>query len=133
MNWNENFNVGVEEIDEQHKKLVEMLSNLLSEMKRGQGKILISKTIEEMMNYAKVHFATEEKYMALYKYPNFAYHKKEHEKFIESAKNFYENYMKGNLTAVELMNFLKNWLVEHILGSDKNLGKFVSEVNLCRQ
>lgn len=133
MKWDDSFSVGVQEIDSQHKKLVEMLGALVSEMKKGQGRIVIGKTIEEMMNYAKVHFATEEKYMTLYNYPNSTSHKKEHEKFIESAKNFYENYMKGNLTAVELMNFLRNWLLEHILGSDKNLGKFVCEVGSCRQ
>ncbi|MCS7130596.1 MAG: bacteriohemerythrin [Archaeoglobaceae archaeon] len=133
MKWDDSFSVGVQEIDSQHKKLVEMLGSLISEMKKGQGRIVIGKTIEEMMNYAKVHFATEEKYMTLYNYPNSTSHKKEHEKFIESAKNFYENYMKGNLTAVELMNFLRNWLLEHILDSDKNLGKFVCEVSLCKQ
>ncbi|MFN3383315.1 MAG: bacteriohemerythrin [Archaeoglobaceae archaeon] len=133
MNWNQSFRVGVAEIDAQHEKLVEMLGNLLEEMKRGQGRALMAKTIEGMLNYAKEHFATEEKYMKLYKYPDSLKHKKEHEKFVEIAKSFYEGYMNGSLTAIDLMNFLKNWLVEHILGSDKKLGKFVSEVMRCKQ
>lgn len=133
MRWNESFSVGVAEIDEQHKKLVEMLGNLLEEMKRGRGKDVMANTINDMFNYAKMHFATEEKYMALYKYPESALHRREHEKFVETAKSFYEGYMNGSLSAIDLMNFLKNWLVEHILGSDKKLGKFVSGASLCKR
>lgn len=133
MKWNESFSVGVAEIDAQHRKLVEMLGNLLEEMKKGQGKAVLTKTIEDMLNYAKEHFATEEKYMKLYNYPDSLKHKKEHERFVEASKSFYENYVNGSLTAIDLMNFLKNWLVEHILGSDKRLGKFVCEAMLCRR
>lgn len=129
MKWDKSFEVGVEEIDTQHKKIVEMLGKIISEMKKGQGKTLIGKTIDEMLNYTKVHFSTEEKYMNLYKYPYSISHKKEHEKFVETAKTFYEVYMNGSITAIDLMNFLKNWISEHILGSDKKLGKFVCEVS----
>lgn len=133
MRWNESFSVGVDEIDAQHRKLVEMLGNLLEEMKSGRGKAVMAKTIEEMLDYAKEHFATEDKYMKLYKYPESNSHRREHEKFVETARSFYESYLNGSLTAIDLMNFLKNWLVEHILGSDKKLGKFVCEVRSCRR
>jgi len=133
MRWNESFSVGVDEIDSQHRKLVEMLGNLLEEMKSGRGKAVMAKTIEEMLDYAKEHFATEDKYMKLYKYPESNSHRREHEKFVETARSFYESYVNGSLTAIDLMNFLKNWLVEHILGSDKKLGKFVCEVRSCRR
>ncbi|MEM2120048.1 MAG: bacteriohemerythrin [Archaeoglobaceae archaeon] len=133
MKWDDSFSIGIAEIDAQHKKLVEMLANLLEEMKRGQGKTVIAKTIDEMLSYAKEHFATEDKYMKLYSYPYAVSHRKEHDKFAEIARSFYSNYLNGNLTAIDLMNFLKNWLVEHILGSDKKLGKYVCEVTSCRR
>ncbi|WP_202319866.1 bacteriohemerythrin [Archaeoglobus neptunius] len=128
ISWSDKFSVGVKTIDEQHRKLVEMLNELHGAMKIGKGKEALSNILESMFDYAKEHFATEERYMEKYSFPGTVKHKSEHKEFVDAATDFYTRYLGGSATSIEVYNFLQKWLVNHILNTDKKLGKFLCEV-----
>jgi len=126
--WSDKLLTGVKEADEQHKKLVSLINELYDAMKQGKGKEVIDKTLDELVRYAGYHFTTEETLMSKYGYPELQAHKKEHEAFKAKIKEFMEKKAKGEVTlTVEVMNFLKEWLVKHIMGTDKKYGPFLVE------
>lgn len=128
ISWNEKFSVGVKDVDAQHMKLVDMLNELHEAMKVGKGKEVLSRILDSMFDYAREHFATEEKYMDKYGFPGALKHKQEHSEFVRAAKDFYTRYLEGKATSIEVYNFLQKWLINHILNVDKKLGKFLCEV-----
>jgi len=118
--WDELYSVKVEEIDEQHKKIVNYINELHAAMKKGQGKDIIGEIIENLVDYSIVHFSTEEKYFDLYNYDEAAPHKLEHKRFIETVGKFQKDYQEGDsLLPIEVMDFLEDWLVTHMLDTDK--------------
>ena len=88
--WNDNFLVGHEKIDEQHKELVRMANEFYAGVQMGGvvAKVFFMKTIQGAVQYVKTHFATEEDIMQKSEYPLFEEHKGQHENFVaEVAQN----------------------------------------------
>lgn len=126
--WDEKYSVGVREIDTQHKKLVELINDLHDAMKQGKGKDVMTKVVKALVDYAITHFGTEEKYMTKFNYPQYSVHKLEHDKFSKQVADFQRDFNSGKVAlTIEVMNFLKDWLVNHILGTDKKFGPFFNE------
>lgn len=131
LTWDEKYSVGIREIDLQHKKLVEMINGLHDAMKEGKGKDVLARVLQELVNYAASHFATEEKYMTNFNYPGYLAHKGEHEKFVKQVLDFKNDFDSGKAAmTLEVMNFLKDWLLNHISGTDKKYGPFFNEHGL---
>ena len=127
MSWKELYSVNVKEIDEQHKKLIGMINELHDAMKVGKGKVVTSLILKEMIDYAATHFATEEKYMIKFEFPGYAQHKAEHDAFSVKVLDFQQKYNEGSIAlSFEVMEFLEDWLVKHILGTDKQYGPFLN-------
>lgn len=121
--WAADFEVGVGSIDEQHKRLVEMLNTLGQAIGAGQGKDAIMGIVEEMKHYAVHHFKTEEDAMEATGYPKRSQHKQEHDTFIEQVLDAADALESGGkITPREVWAFLHKWLIEHILDSDKAMG-----------
>jgi hemerythrin len=128
INWSEDFSVHVREIDAQHKTLVEKINQLHQSLLDNKGREAQQIIIEGMVDYANVHFETEEKYMRRLNYPGFQKHKIEHEKFAEKAFELHKRFnLSGFVLTLEILSFLKNWLQEHILVIDKEYSKFFNE------
>ena len=129
--WDESFSVNVVEIDLQHKRLVEMLNELYEAMTVGKGKDILGEVIDGLINYAVIHFQTEEKYFAQFGYPQTESHKKEHSDFAKQVTEFKDNFAANKVNlSVDVMKFLSNWLRDHIKGSDKLYGPFFNEHGL---
>ncbi len=123
LNWNDNLNIGIIQIDAQHKNLVGMLNQLYEAMSTGKGKEVIGK-----IGYTLTHFGTEEKLLQQHGYPELPQHKKEHEFFVKKVQEFNNEVQKGNIIIVSnVANFLKEWLVKHIQGTDKKYAPFLKE------
>jgi hemerythrin len=129
--WNSNLSVNVGAIDVQHQKLIALINALNDAMALGKGKEVLSQIINELVGYTTSHFALEEKYFDQYKYPEAVSHKKEHADFVKKVGEFQDKFNKGiaGLT-VEVMQFLKDWLVKHIQGTDKKYSAFFNEKGL---
>nr|HML61896.1 bacteriohemerythrin [Solidesulfovibrio sp.] len=128
LQWDQSLAVNIGDIDEQHQKLVQMICDLHEAMRTGKGKGQVESILCELEEYAVEHFGFEEKLMEKYKYPGYLNHRKEHEKFVDQVIAF-GNDFRANRAALttEVMNFLKNWLVGHIKGTDKKYSSFFNE------
>ncbi len=127
--WNSSLSLGVNEIDEQHMKLIGMISQLHdATMRAGKEKELLGTTLNELVRYTVNHFSTEEKYFDRYDYPETAAHIDEHAKFIREVSAFKKEFEEGRIgITIKLMNFLSEWLWNHIMSSDKKFGPYLNE------
>lgn len=122
--WSNMFSVGVKDIDDQHKKLVDMANTLNDAMKAGQGKEAIGKILGELVSYTQNHFSFEERLMDKHKYPMSPQHKQEHKELVKTVGEFKAKFEKGDAALTsEVMTFLRDWLSKHIMNSDKMFGK----------
>ena len=120
ISWKDSLNIGVGEIDEQHKKLVALINKLFDAMSQGKSKEIMQAVLSELSNYVITHFATEEKLMKQLGYEDYDYHKQEHKFFIDKLNEFKIKYSSGNAAlSLEVLNFLKDWLLKHIIGTDR--------------
>jgi hemerythrin len=129
--WDNSLSVKVAEIDKQHRKLIDLINKLNDAMKGGKGKDILEKIIDELFAYAGGHFATEEKYFDQFKFPESNTHKDKHKEFVKKISEFKNGFDSGKVAlTVEVMNFLKDWLRNHIQGTDKKYGPFFNEKGL---
>lgn len=126
--WDESYSIGQKNVDEQHKTLVKLINELHDAMSLGKSKQVMSKVLQNLLDYTISHFSTEEKYMIKYSYQWYLPHKSEHRKFVEKVASFQKGYNEGKMVlSLDIMSFLKDWLVDHILQTDKKLGLFLQE------
>jgi hemerythrin len=128
--WDESLSVGVSLIDEQHKMLIQKLSDLSSAFRLGLEQNKVIKTLEFMIDYTDFHFSAEEKVMEEKNYPGLGEQKQLHEEFKVTLNNILEDYKEEGTTpeiATSINVFLLNWLIKHIMGTDSKLGKFLTE------
>ena len=129
--WNESLSVNVAEIDRQHRKLVSLINELDEAMKQGKGKAVLGKTVDSLVQYAVTHFRTEERYFDRFGYPDTDGHKKEHAAFVRKASEIKDKFEQNrNFLSIEVMNFLINWLQNHIMKSDKQYSQFFNDKGL---
>jgi hemerythrin len=129
--WNENLSVNVMEIDDQHKRLITMINDLNDAMKVGKGKDILGKIVTGLISYTATHFKTEENYFDRFGYTETDDHKSEHAAFVQKVTDFKTGFEKRNLTlTIEVMDFLSDWLKNHIMGTDKKYSQFFNEKGL---
>jgi hemerythrin len=129
--WNNDYSVKVKELDEHHKKLIGYINELHDSMKQGKGNEVISKIVNDLIEYSKFHFSAEEKYMEKYNYPDSMKHKEEHSYFINKALEFKKAVDdKTNLVSIKVMGFLVDWLLNHIANTDKKYSKTFNDNGL---
>ena len=120
INWNNDLSVNIVEIDQQHQKLVGMINELHDAMRARKTLKILGKIIDDLIDYTVIHFSFEEKYFAEFRYYKTLSHKNEHKNFIKKIKEFKQGFDSGRLMmSVDIMNFLTEWLVKHIQGSDR--------------
>lgn len=125
--WTENLLIGVEEIDRQHRHLVEILNRLHEAMKMGGKPRELVRVMQDLVNYTRYHFATEERLMQESSYPGYIGHARKHRALVEKVNAFNEDVLKGRAAVtLSLMQFLKEWLAKHILGTDKEFGAYLA-------
>ena len=125
--WSPSYETGIQEIDAQHKKLVEILNALYDAMGKGQANKVLGKLLDDLVKYTVVHFATEERLFRQYGYPEAAIHKKEHDALTAQAKKLQADFAAGKVSlSLTVGTFLKDWLSHHILQADKKYAPFLA-------
>jgi hemerythrin len=123
------MSVNIKSIDEQHKKLVDILNMLSDAMKAKSGKDVLDDVLTELSAYVDYHFETEEELFKKYDYPEALKHVEEHNSYKENIEKFNEKF-KDNKTlglSVEVFNYLVTWIKHHIKEVDKAYSKFFNE------
>lgn len=126
--WGVDFYTGLPEVDDQHRRLV-ALANRLSETPRSDPEVL-SQTFEELKAYVLEHFSTEEKSMveAHIDPEHIRYHKNAHALFAAKVTAMWEAYRQGaDDTFAEVLSFLKTWILQHILHTDRQMALKIHE------
>ncbi len=127
LEWSEKYSVNIRAIDDQHKKWIQILNELHDAMKSGRGKDIVGKVLDELVDYTRVHFSSEEKLMEANGYPLFEGHKRLHEDMVRELELLKTKHNEGKtVLTLDVMQLLKNWLSEHIIGTDKNYAAYLN-------
>ncbi|HEY4745318.1 MAG TPA: bacteriohemerythrin [Desulfuromonadaceae bacterium] len=125
--WNSSYSVGCDSMDQEHKRLVEIINKLYGAMRQGKGNETIGSILDGLVDYARTHFAHEERLMKDAGYAAYEEHKREHDSLTGHVLAIQEKYRSGTVLSLEVMSFVKEWLVNHIQGSDKRYGPYVNK------
>lgn len=126
--WTPEMSVQIDEIDEQHKKLIDIANRLLEKIKADEANSIISSIISDLHDYTSYHFETEEKYFIECGYKDAAIHAQQHAIFISKIKSFQRKFEKNDLEISDkVLEYLRKWFVDHIIGSDKKYVPLLTE------
>ncbi len=128
MPWNPSLSVGVDLIDEQHKKWFEMADQLFEAGRNRKAGEYIVQMFRFLEDYTKKHFGDEEKYMMSIQYPEYGLQKKMHDDFIRELGVLKKQYDQsgGNISVILGANqMVLNWLTNHIAKQDRKIGDFI--------
>lgn len=127
--WDEILSVGVDEIDEDHRKLVNIFNILNHSVMAEESSDYLAATLAELINCTVWHFSHEERLMLKHHYEGIEEHKAEHQELIKSAKELQQEILQADKPVVdEHIEFLERWLTEHILTADLRLGSYLAQV-----
>jgi len=127
--WNNALSVQVEEIDEDHRRLVNLFNILNHSVVEGDATNYIEAVLEELISCTAWHFRHEERLMLKSGYEGFVEHKTEHQELIDSVKALQQKFLQeGKPVSSEDIEFLEHWLTEHIVVADMELGSYLGEV-----
>lgn len=127
------MNLGIDLIDEQHRKLLDLINNIMFSIEKNNQIDDFEEIIEKTIAYTKYHFATEENLLREYglEIKEIENHRKEHQEFLNKATKIYTDlqndksikYDYGIEILTNLYNYLTTWLVHHIITKDKKIFK----------
>ena len=125
--WTDKLSIDNGLIDTQHQKLVELINDLYAAFLEGKANEHLTDIIEELAAYTVSHFKTEEVFFAKVSYPEIEEHKIEHTNFVNKVLEFKNKLASGEVSlSYDIMNFLRDWLKNHILVSDRKYISFLS-------
>ena len=124
--WKDEYSVGIDSIDQQHKKLLGLINQLQTAVDYSTGEEFERETLDELVAYTKDHFTFEEGLMEDNGYPDFEPHKAQHAAMIKKVGEVLAEYDKDPDTAMSnAVEYLQNWLINHINGTDKQYSSFL--------
>ncbi len=118
--WDNKYSVSVTMIDEEHKKLIDIVNKATHVQKYDDSPGAISEILVEITAYALEHFKTEETYMKNYKYYDYKSHKDEHNNFSKIIPNYWQELADNKFEVIDaILEHLNDWLTNHIQVTDK--------------
>ncbi|MCW8963195.1 MAG: bacteriohemerythrin [Gammaproteobacteria bacterium] len=127
--WGGILSVGVDEIDEDHQKLISIFNMLNHAVAEGESPDYLAAILEELINCTAWHFSHEERLMLKHDYKDIEEHKAVHRELVKSAREMQQNILQADGPIADKdIEFLERWLTEHILTDDLRLGSYLSQV-----
>jgi hemerythrin-like metal-binding protein len=125
--WNDTYSVSVKQMDDQHRRLFDLINEFYEGIARKKTKESVEKMLQGLLDYTRYHFGDEEKLMLENNYLGYKEQKTQHDYFIATVLDYQKRIAEGRLLlSVEITNFLKDWLVKHIQGKDRQYGPFLN-------
>ncbi len=128
--WEDSWSVGIEDIDDDHKKLVLLIQKLFGALISAQGAEYVKTVFFELIDYTRYHFEREEEIYEKYNYHELEHHKQLHQDLIQQVLDISKDIISGGQTeqiSDEFYEFLKRWLVDHILEEDLKFKTFLEQ------
>jgi len=126
--WRESFNIGVDQFDQEHRKILELINRMFEAIRDKKDKESVVQICKDALWYTEYHFANEEKALQAVDYPDLEEQLAEHARLKSEAERFQvlinDDAPKG---ATEFYLFLREWLIDHILVCDKKYGPYFQE------
>jgi len=126
--WDDTFVLGIEEIDTQHQSIVEHFANFSKAVQDGSGKEILAEMAHFLVEYATLHFATEERYMQQYGYPRIEEQRSEHAEFSRDAQELVTRIQEEGASremAIALTGKMVRWVIQHVRNHDRDMVNFV--------
>ena len=118
--WKPEYSVGVQSMDAQHKRLLDMINRLHSALKRGEGATATGAILKDLLQYTEHHFAEEEEMLESIHYAGLGAQRQAHQTFVGKVKDAHRRWEQGDpAVAQDAMNLLSTWLPQHIVKMDK--------------
>ena len=129
--WSDDFSVGIRSIDEQHKKLIDIINKLIAAPNLSVCSETVSDVLSEMLRYTKEHLEFEEQLLKEHGYPDLEHHISNHLMYLENIGHFALKVMNGNQDVPEeLLKYLQDWLINHILHDDMEYSQFLKDKSI---
>jgi len=118
--WITKFELGINEIDDQHKRLIGIMNKLCEALNQGEESKMIAEIIKEMWDYAHYHFALEEKYFDEFHYEKAEAHKVWHKAFYKKVEDLAKEFDGGKKSvSIDAISFLGGWFIDHTQTFDR--------------
>lgn len=128
IHWTSVYSTGVAQMDSQHQWMMELVNRVLSAFSRKDAPELLSPSLLSLVEYTREHFRDEEALMKSSAYPGQADHKAAHNEHVRWLAHEITGIVKGDRTNLEsVRDFLKTWLINHILEEDKKTAAYILE------
>ncbi|MEO5341567.1 MAG: bacteriohemerythrin [Magnetococcus sp. MYC-9] len=125
--WSERMDTGIQFVDDDHRWLVDQINKLYQGVNVGASLVSMGKILDELVDYAKAHFDREEAVFKKHGYPD-EKHRQEHRTLIQAVEDFQDKFHHSGATiSIEVLNFLREWLINHILISDHEYVPFLKQ------
>ncbi|MDP8208094.1 MAG: bacteriohemerythrin [Candidatus Electryonea clarkiae] len=125
--WMDEYSVGVGVFDEQHKKMFGFIVCLEEAINEIQEHAVLRQIVHDLILYTKDHFRDEEYNMYIHNYPDYIEHKHEHEVLTSDVIKYALDFCTNPNLSIEILSFLGDWVINHILDSDKKYTEFFAE------
>jgi len=129
--WSNALSVNIQELDLQHRHLVELIAGLEDAVEAGAGKQALGDVLRELNSYAREHFTLEERMMATRGYPDLQQHAAQHEVFVDKLLHYELDYLGDRIEITrEVLDFLIGWLKEHVADHDQLYARYFLDKGL---
>jgi len=134
MEWHESYNIGVENVDQQHQELFRMVTNLQESLSKPNLNKEIISTLIFLAKYTQQHFSDEEALMAGIDYPEVERQKSLHRQMIKKVNDAIGGIKQRKpIDVFSFVDFLIDWLLNHIRQEDKKIGEYISQMQLVEK
>ena len=124
--WKEDYGVGSKKLDAQHATILETINRLYMDVQEAHPSEGLREAVTTLNNYTRSHFIDEEDMLRECNYPEYAAHRATHIAFAKQTQDFVDEWRKGTPDlASEMLVYLKDWWLKHILAIDKKYASYL--------
>jgi hemerythrin len=117
--WRDDYDTGLQVLDDQHRQLVEILNSLEDAVRRGRDRASVDAILRDLIGYTQEHFGFEERVLAGSRHPDFADLQRRNREWIREIERFhYERLTAGRALTPEFRCALREWLQDHLARGD---------------
>ncbi len=128
--WKDEYSVGVAMIDAQHQMFIGIINELYAAIMSKKEKDVLDDIFNQLVAYTQFHFQTEERYFDEFGYEGAAEHKAAHKRLCDQIADLQKQESDIMQDPFKLLDFLEDWLIDHIIGMDKLYGPCFNEHGL---